>query len=344
MLSSLPSAQNTACRGEFPASLADVTRRYAVVSPTLEGCIRRGALWQAAPGRFLLDVPSVARYLVEEGQRITIDAATFAHPLEIERFLRMTPLAALRYQRGSLAFHAAAVAGPSGAALIAGDSGTGKSALLANLMTRGWTMLADDIALADRDAEGRWWALPVYPEILLWRDTIDRLRAHSPDAAQNGLNATDWDAIEKTTEKTEEKSSAELSAANLKAAHTSGRRFALRAERFASTSCLLRGIYWLSLHSNLSSQCNFSSLSSDESGGAEGAEGIQIAEVQGAARFKAIGALAYNTHIADALLDREAYFRQALPLAGSVPIWRLQRPRARWTVEALAAHIARETG
>ena len=308
---------------------------YAPVSPTLKGCVRRGALWQAAPGRFLLDVPGIARYLVEEGQRITIDAAPAAHPLEIERFVRMTPLAALRYQRGALAFHAAAVAGPNGAVLIAGDSGTGKSALLANLMARGWTMLADDIALADRDAEGRWWTLPVHPEILLWRDTIDHLRAHSPDAARNGLNATDWDA----TEKTREKSSAELSAANVEAAHTSGRRLALRAERFASAPCLLRGIYWLSLRSNLSSLFNLPDFS-DDSG--EGAEGIHVSEVQGAARFKAIGTLAYNTHIAAALLDREAYFRQALPLAGSVPIWRLQRPRARWTVEALAAHIARE--
>ena len=93
--------------------LTNIQPQFAPVVSTLEGATARGVLWHAAPGRFLLQVPDVARYLVSDGAVITIDRAPAARDEEVMRFLNLTPLAALLFQRGNLAFHAASVSPPS---------------------------------------------------------------------------------------------------------------------------------------------------------------------------------------------------------------------------------------
>src|SRR5579871_2989591 len=138
-----------------PASFGPVDCEIGAVSTSaLTEVAMRGVLWQAAKDRFLLEVPSVARYLVEHGRRIAIAPTDGAAQADVVRFLRMAPLAALLYQRGVLVFHAAAATFGDEAVLLAGDSGAGKSALLARLVARGWTMLADDLAIVDCDAAG----------------------------------------------------------------------------------------------------------------------------------------------------------------------------------------------
>ena len=61
--------------------LTDFQTQFAPFAAMLEGATARGVLWQAAPGRFLLDVPDVARYLVSGGAVITIDRTPTAHNL-----------------------------------------------------------------------------------------------------------------------------------------------------------------------------------------------------------------------------------------------------------------------
>ena len=93
----------------LPDWLTGVQIENIPVPLALKGTLAHGVLWQAAPGRFLLDLPELARYLVEQGKRICIDPSPSAADSDVLRFLRMTPLAALFSQRGILAFHAAAV-------------------------------------------------------------------------------------------------------------------------------------------------------------------------------------------------------------------------------------------
>ena len=209
------------------ARLTDIQTNFAPVASTLKGATARGVLWQAARNRFLLDIPDVARYLVSAGAVITIDRAPDARDEDVTRFLRMTPLAALLFQRRSLAFHAAVVSPPSfpqqqkmgradetGAILLAGDSGAGKSTLLAALLKRGWRMLADDLAVVEADAEGRLVVPPAFPEIGLWPDAVEKL---------------------------------ELSAATRKACPNSSGPSVLTAQ-LAGAPQPLRAIYWLSVH------------------------------------------------------------------------------------------------
>jgi hypothetical protein len=128
-----------------------------------------GVLWRAAPGRLRLDVPDVARYLISHGNLVEINPRDGAEAGEVQRFLRMTPTAALYLQRGIPVLHAAVVADAGGRAVVlAGDSGSGKSVLLAALARRGWGLLTDDLAPVTLDDGRVPVAVPTWPEVNLW--------------------------------------------------------------------------------------------------------------------------------------------------------------------------------
>jgi len=277
---------------KLPPFLNDVEIRIAPTPNDLGERALRGVLWQAEKSRFLLEVPGVARYLVEDGRRITIDPT--GQNDEIEQFLTLTPLAALLYQRGLLALHAAAVAPPSppdsggeggwgacpersrrdegGAIILAGDSASGKSTLLAALIQRGWTPLADDLTAIGLDEENKPVLYPVQHRIHLWQNAQEKLGWNKPQTLED-----------------------------------------------SETFRVLRPhtIYRLRVH-------NY--------------DGFKLDPVPGAARFETIGDLTYHSHIADALLDRKAYFRLASSLT-QFPIQTLTRPRGRWTAPELADHL-----
>jgi hypothetical protein len=175
----------------LPDFLSDVSITYAPVPSRLEGATSSGILWQAAPNRFLLEAPDTARYLVEDGKQIIIDPHPSADESEVTRFLRMTPLAALSFQRGMFAFHAAAVTGSNGAVVIAGDSGAGKSTLLAALLKRGWKLLADDLSAVDLNENGVPIVFPIFPETILWPDSMEELKFETTDHERQVLPLED---------------------------------------------------------------------------------------------------------------------------------------------------------
>jgi hypothetical protein len=175
----------------LPPFLQDVLIEVSSVPTTLEGATRSGVLWQAAPGRLLLEVPEVARYLVENGRRMMVQPLPGAHPGRVEEFLRTAPLAALLYQRGVLAFHAAAAARDGECVLITGASCVGKSTLLAALLNRGWDMLADDLTVVETDDQGEPIVLPTFPEISLWPDAAAKLEWPGSLGAEDGARAAD---------------------------------------------------------------------------------------------------------------------------------------------------------
>lgn len=266
----------------LPGFLTAIEITSAALSSELDGAAVRGVLWQAVPGRFRLEVPEVARYLIEAGRRIVIDAMPQSDAGDVMRFLRMTPLAALLYQRGMLALHAAAVATSQGCILLAGDSGTGKSTLLAYLLQRGWALLADELAVVDLDKQGYPVVYPTFSEVVLWRDAVEQIGLPPMDAGKRQIfNFTD---------------------------------------RFCASPAPLRAIYWLRV---------------------EHPDQVEVCQLAGTERFRALGALAYNSHIADVLLDRTAFFRVATALVQTVPLFRLRRPRGRWSAGELADVVAR---
>lgn len=159
----------------LPEFLTDCCISQAPLTAVLDVATIRGVLWQATPEQLLLDVPGVARYLAKGGKSITVDPAPDAPAERVSYFLGMLPLAALSYQRGMLAFHAAAVCNDKGALLLAGDSGSGKSTLLAALLKRGWRMLADDLAIVGLDKQGQPVVFPSAQGIALWPESLKKL-------------------------------------------------------------------------------------------------------------------------------------------------------------------------
>jgi len=271
----------------FPAFLANIKIVKADVPAVLNDATAWGGLWQASAGRFLLDVPDVARYLVEGGEHVTIEPAAGASPDAVQRFAGMSPLSALLYQRGILALHAAAVSNVRGAILLAGDSGAGKSALLATLLQRGWSLISDDLAVVDVDDEGCAFVRPTFPEIALWPDSLEKL----------GYDL------------------------NRLPGYDTNRRLLSLPDQLAVESKPLCAIYWQGVHNK------------DE---------IIRNDLSGAARFQAVGTILYNSHIADALLDRVAYMRKTSAIAEKIRIVRLYRPRGKWRVADLADVIENE--
>ncbi|MFN8467421.1 MAG: hypothetical protein U0X20_17820 [Caldilineaceae bacterium] len=245
----------------------------------------RGVLWQVTDDRFRLDAPGIACYDVGGGRTVTIEPAPGATGAEVARILGMAPLAALLYQRGCLAFHAAACVPPlldsesgrggetQGAILLAGSSGAGKSTLLAALVQRGWRAIADELAIVDLDAHGRPIVFPHPSPIRLWPDV---------------QVALEW-------------------------AETPVGR--LEPPRDPQP---LQAIYWIGVHNR---------------------GGVEASELSGVDRFRAIGSLMYNTHIADALLDRTVYLHKAGAIAQTVSLHRLGRPREQWCIDALVDKI-----
>jgi hypothetical protein len=265
----------------LPSFLSNVELEIAKIPDSLSDAAAEGVLWQAAPGRFLLRVAKIAKFLIEAGCKITVEPS--AEATDIARFLRMTPLAALLYQRGTLAMHAAAAANVRGAILLAGDSCAGKSTLLMALMNRGWKMLADELVAIDFDERGQMRVMPMFPEVRLWQDAEKKFAVvgESPNSDK------DW-------------------------------RIVSVPNQFSSQPQVLRTIYWLTAHNT---------------------DKVEQHIVEGIERFRAVGTLTYNSHIADALLDRAEYMRQATIVTQTVPIHRLYRPRGKWVVEELADRI-----
>jgi len=66
---------------------------------------------------------------------------------------------------------------------------------------------------------------------------------------------------------------------------------------------------------------------------------VALKPVQGLQRFDILGKLSYNSQIADALLERAAFFKLAAAVSAQVPIIRLLRPSAAWDIEALCQAV-----
>ncbi len=122
---------------EGAAELADAT---AVRAP-----------YALARDRLLFTADGVARYLCSGGNRIAIAPHLPLDAEHISALLIATALPALLWMRGRYVLHAAAFVprGADGAIAISAPSGGGKSTLLAEALSRGAHMIADDALSLD---------------------------------------------------------------------------------------------------------------------------------------------------------------------------------------------------
>jgi hypothetical protein len=144
---------------------------HALKEPTM-----KERTWQAAHGVFLFrGGRRSARFLVEGGQKITIDRNPLAEDDLICAQLFTSVLAVLLRQRGLLVLHANVVVTPRGAIAILGESGSGKSTSQAGLIKHGCSMLADDVAALRLEKNETILALPGIPRMNLCEDAAIKL-------------------------------------------------------------------------------------------------------------------------------------------------------------------------
>ena len=81
----------------------------------------------------LLNIPDVARYLVRGGNEILVDQVHTSKLGDVRAYLLGTVFGVLCHQRGITPFHASAIEVADDCIAFAGDTGVGKSTLVAAL-------------------------------------------------------------------------------------------------------------------------------------------------------------------------------------------------------------------
>lgn len=158
-----------------PTIEAAVTIRAAAVPVTLEGAAKKGATWQIAGDRFLIQVPGVARFLLSGGREILFETGADVDPPDVSIFLLGTVFGILLHQRGEIVLHASAVRVNGKAVLFCGASGAGKSTLAAALAQRGFPLVADDVCAVTLVASAAPMVQPDGRHLKLWAQAIERL-------------------------------------------------------------------------------------------------------------------------------------------------------------------------
>ena len=152
----------------------EITVELGNVPPDLPGAAVFDRFCRVAPKAYLLDIPGVARFLVEDGSRIRLQMAPSAPLPDVCTYLLGSVFGALCHQNGLLPLHAGAVERDGAVTAFLGESGAGKSTLVACLQQRGHRVFSDDICLLEQGENGSQ-VIPVAGWIKLWRQSLDHL-------------------------------------------------------------------------------------------------------------------------------------------------------------------------
>src|SRR5664280_1659489 len=156
-----------------PSRNPDVTIRLLPPVESISESLENG-YYEVRPGVFRMAVPEVAQYLVEEGNRISIQPVVGAAPEEVRLFLLGSAMGALLYQRGLFPLHGSAVETHWGAMIFVGAQGAGKSTLAAQFHRSGYRLLSDDVCAVAATPEGLQ-ILPALAKFRLCADAYERL-------------------------------------------------------------------------------------------------------------------------------------------------------------------------
>lgn len=155
---------------------AEVEIAHAPVPETLEEpLLGSGPNWELAPARFLLRVPPVGRFLIEDRARVHYQPAQGKSPEDLAAFLTGSVMGLLLHLRGALVIHGSAVEVGGRAAIFCGASGVGKSTLAAALGRRGYPMASDDLSTLARDEHHNITLWPDGRKHKLWARAINAL-------------------------------------------------------------------------------------------------------------------------------------------------------------------------
>ncbi|HTZ03506.1 MAG TPA: hypothetical protein VMC05_14330 [Xanthobacteraceae bacterium] len=157
------------------AASAQVTIRRGPVPETLARATAEGPTWQIAGKQFLMRIPDIARFILNDGREIVFAPESDATEADIPIFVLGTVFGILLHQREQIVLHASAVRVNGKAVLFCGSSGAGKSTLAAALAQRGYPLVTDDFCTLGVDETGGPLVYPDGRQLKLWAQAIERL-------------------------------------------------------------------------------------------------------------------------------------------------------------------------
>ena len=116
----------------------------------------------------------VGAFLVRAGREIIVDRTPGVEDRLVRLSLLGPALGLLMHQRGLLVLHASVVADGSTAVAFLGSSGWGKSTIAGALYSKGYELVADDVAAIRLGPEGPS-VLPGFPQVKIWPEAATLL-------------------------------------------------------------------------------------------------------------------------------------------------------------------------
>lgn len=165
----------------IPQQLENVNIVFGLVPDKIQDPLITGVVFQAKENQFLLNIKDVARYLVEGGEKITVQIFNQSESGMIRSFLLGSAFGALLYQRNYLLLHGSAIDTDGGAIIFCGESGAGKSTLAASFDKLGFKIISDDLCAIQFDENKNLVLYPAYPQIKLWEDAIQKIHVEKDD-------------------------------------------------------------------------------------------------------------------------------------------------------------------
>lgn len=121
---------------------------------------------------------------LRHGRACAFDFSSALREDMLRRYLLGPGLGILLHQRGLLVLHASAVNVAGEAVLFIGEKGAGKSTTAAGLLSRGHTLLSDDVVAIDLQDPARPVVLPAYAQLRLWPDSAAAVEAPMDDLVE----------------------------------------------------------------------------------------------------------------------------------------------------------------
>lgn len=149
---------------------ADVSIRFGQLpAEGLSDTVITGLYYQVKPEAFLLHVPQVAKFLINNGNEIIIEAVPGVDEQSLAVFLLGPCFAALLIQRNFFVLQGTVLKAKGGQGIaILGRSGTGKSTLAAAFLRKGYLLISEDICAINSQLH----VMPGFPQLSLWFHTI----------------------------------------------------------------------------------------------------------------------------------------------------------------------------
>lgn len=171
-LPELPKMINKLDHIDIVIETADLSKLWSELDPPQQKTVVKRDL-------FMFQVPKVAIFSIEKGERIIVSPMKGSDEDEIRLFILGTCMGALLIQRKVLPLHGSALAIDGKAYGFIGDSGAGKSTLASAFLNKGYQLLSDDVIAISFGHDNTPFVMPAYPQQKLWQESLQQFGMES---------------------------------------------------------------------------------------------------------------------------------------------------------------------